>query len=180
MHTDGRSTVHVTIRVPQHIADALEQRAKTRNMPASQLYNSILQKWVGWDSYAQDLGLVPAPKEILMEILSCMSEEDIQRVVIKSMKFFKDAVIMMEGGYDLRRCMAALEKYMLATGIVSSHTVTKGGIHCFTIRHGMGIPWSMFIKFMLRHIFLEFVTDQKIEFEMSEGTVVAKIVLGSD
>ena len=109
-----------------------------------------------------------------------MNESDIQRIVTRTMKFFKDAVIMMEGGYDLKRCIVALEKYVRATGIASSHTVAKGGIHYFTIRHGMGVPWSMFIESVLRRLFSEFVPDQKIGFEMSEGTLVCKIELGSD
>ena len=150
------------------------------NMSASQLHNSILKKWVEWDNDAQSLGLIPAPKEILAEILSCMNESDIQRIVARTMKFFKDAVIMMEGGYDLKRCIMVLEKYMRATGIASSHTIAKGGIHYFTIRHGMGVLWSRFIESVLRHLFSEFVPDQKIGFEMSEGTLVCKIELGSD
>ena len=156
--TENRNTVHITVRVQQHIAETLEQKAKSLNMSASQLRNSILQKRVEWNNDAQDPGLVPAPKEILVEILSCMKE----------------------GRYDLKRCIVALEKYMRATGTASNHTITKGGIHYFTVRHGMWISWSMFIESVLRRLFSEFVPNQKIGFEMSEGTMVCKIDLGSD
>ena len=37
---------------------------------------------------------------------------------------------------------------MQSTGIVSDHTI-DGTTHCFTIQHGMGDSWSMFIKIML-------------------------------
>lgn len=178
--TENRNTVHITVRAQQHIAETLEQKTKNLNMSASQLHNSILQKWVEWDNDAQDLGLVPAPKEILVEILSCMKEDSIQRIVTRTVKFFKDAVIMMEGGYDLKKCIVALEKYMRATGTASNHTITKGGIHYFTVRHGMWVSWSMFIESVLRRLFSEFVPNQKIGFEMSEGTMVCKIDLGSD
>ena len=108
-----------------------------------------------------------------------MSESKIRETVSKSMAFFKDAAIMMEGGYDLKRCIVTLEKYMWAIGMVSNHTV-EHGVHCITVRHKMGVPWSLFVASLLKQLFAEFVPDLETTFEMSDGTVVVKIVLGSD
>ena len=175
----AKNTVHMTLRVPQRVANALENEAYRLNTSTRSLHNSILLKWADWDSGAQNLGMVPIPKEILADLISCMGEKEIHKMVSKSMKFFKNAVIMMEGGYDLKRCIVTLEKYMRATGMASNHT-SENGVHRFTVMHGMGTSWSLFIEFVLRQIFAEFVPDQKITFKVSDGITVCKIALGSD
>ena len=169
----------MTLRVPQHVADALEHEAKRLNMSTGNLHNSILRKWADWDVNAQNLGLVQTPKEVLAYIMSGMSEQEIRKTVSKSMEFFKDAVIMMEGRYDLKRCIVTLEKYMRATGMASDHTV-ENGAHCFTVRHRMGVQWSLFVASLLKQLFAEFVPDLETAFEMSDGTVAVRIDLGSD
>ena len=161
------------------MADALEHEAKRLNIPTTHLHNSILRKWADWDVNVQSLGLVQTPKEILAYIMSGMSESEIHKVVSKSAEFIKDAVITMEGSYDLKRCIVTLEKYMRATGMAADHTV-KNGVHCFTVRHKMGVPWSLFVTSLLKQLFAEFVPDLETTFEMSDGTAVVRIDLGSD
>lgn len=175
----NKGTVHITIRVPQRVSDALEHEAKRLNVSSGHLHNSILRKWVDWDVNAHNLGLVPTPREVLSYIMSGMSESEIRKTVSKSMEFFKDAVIMMEGRYDLKRCIVTLEKYMRVTGMASDHTV-ENGAHIFTVRHKMGVPWSLFVASLMKQLFAEFVPDLEATFEMSDGTAVVRIDLGSD
>ena len=161
------------------MADALEREAKRLHMPTSHLHNSILQKWADWDVHVQSLGLIPAPKEVLSYIMSAMNESEINNVVSKSAEFIKDAVMMMEGSYDLKRCIVTLEKYMRSTGMASDHTI-KNGVHSFTVRHKMGMSWSVFVAALLKQMFAEFVPDLEVKFEMSDGAAVVMIELGSD
>ncbi len=178
-NNEKRGTIHMTIRVPQHVADALEHEAKRLGVSTTHLHNSILRKWADWDVNVQSLGLIPTPREVLADIMSGMSESEICKTVSKSMEFFKDTVIMMEESYDLKRCIVTLEKYIRAIGMASDHTI-EHGVHCFTVRHKMGVPWSLFVATMLKQLFAEFVPDQEISFEMSDGTVAVRIALGSD
>lgn len=148
-------------------------------MSTDHLHNSILRKWADWDVNVQSLGLVPTPREILVDIMSGMNESEIRKTVSKSIEFFKDAVIMMEGSCNLKKCIVTLEKYMRAIGMASDHTV-ENGVHCFTVRHKMGVPWSLFVTSLLKQLFAEFVPDLETTFEMSHGTAVIRIDLGSD
>ena len=91
----NKGTVHITLRVPQHVADTLKHEAERLNTSTGRLHNSILQKWADWDVSVQDLGLIPTPREVLSYIMSDMSEAEIRKTVAKSMEFFKDAVIML-------------------------------------------------------------------------------------
>lgn len=123
--------------------------------------------------------MIPVPKDLLLMITSNLNEAQIHDLVKGALKVFKEAVLSMKGGYDLKRCISTLEEYMRVTGMSSDHTV-RAGVHCFTVRHDMGISWSLFVKSMLEQLFTEFVPDQKVEFEISEGTAVVRIALGSD
>ena len=51
----------------------------------------------------------------------------------------KEAVILIKGKYDNKRCIEALDGYMQSTGIVSDHTM-DGATHCFTIQLALEIP----------------------------------------
>lgn len=170
---------HITFRAPGDVAEALDREAKHLGIPTSSLLNSILQKWARWDRHAQKMGVIPVPRDVFMEVISGVSEKQIHGLVEKSMKTLKDSVMAMKGGYDLRRCVSTLEEYMRATGLASDHTVA-GGTHRFTVRHDMGIIWSLFIKSVMEQLFGQFVPDKKVSFDMSDGTVVVSVELGSD
>ncbi len=87
--------------------------------------------------------------------------------------------MVIKDGYDLKRCISTLEEYMRSTGMASDHTVING-THKFTVNHDMGIMWSLFVKYMMEQLFGQFVPDKKVFFDMSDGTVVISIALGSD
>ncbi len=68
---------------------------------------------------------------------------------------------------------------MTAIGMASSHTIS-GSVHCFIVRHEMGVAWSMFMRAMLQEMFGELVPETRVDFEMLDGIVSVKIGLGSD
>ena len=170
---------HITFRASDNVAGVLEREATHLGISTSALLNSILQRWVSWDRHAQKLGLIPTPKELLLEVISGANEAQIHNLVEKSLKALKDSVLTMKGGYDLKRCISTLEEYMSATGMASDHTVVSG-VHRFKVNHDMGIMWSLFVKYLMEHLFGQFVPDKKVSFDMSEGTVVVSVALGSD
>jgi len=169
----------ISARIASSTADALESEAARSGISTNALLGTILKKWAEWDRHVQKLDLMPTPREILAKIVSDMSETEILDVVSESLRFFKDAVIMLEGRYDLKSCIVTLERYMLTTGMASGHT-SEGGVHRFTVRHGMGASWSVFVEHMLRQLFAEFVPDREVSFEMSDGAVVISVALGQD
>ena len=170
---------HITFRAPGDVAEVLDREAEHMGISTTSLLNSILQRWASWDRHAQKLGLIPTPKELLLEVISGASEVQIHSLVEKSMKALKDSVLAMKDGYDLKRCISTLEEYMNVTGMASDHTVV-GGVHSFKVNHDMGIMWSLFVKYMMEQMFGQFVPDKKVSFDMSEGTVVISVALGSD
>ena len=180
MESTGKSmSKHITFRAPQDIADVLEREATHRGIPTGALLNSILQKWVSWDRHAQKLGLVPVPRELLVKVMSNVDKVQVLTMVEKSLEALKDSVLTMRGGYDLKRCILTLEEYMHATGMASDHTMV-GGVHHFKVNHDMGMAWSLFVRYLMERLLEQFEPDRKMSFELSEGTVVISVELGSD
>ena len=172
-------TKHLTLRIPDHVMAALESDAARLGISVNSISNSVLKRWAGWDRHVQQLGMVMVPKEMFSMLVQYDDEKEIRDLVDGILPFFQEAVIIIKGKYDLRRCIETLEDYMRTTRVVSDHTV-EGSVHCFTVRHGMGNFWSVFIKIMLERLFAEFVPDKKVEYDMRENIISVRVPLGSD
>ena len=169
----------ISFRIPDHILTELKSDAARLNVSSSTMFNTILKRWSNWDRYAKQLDLIPAPKKLLSELVLGSDARQINELSSKTLEFFKEAVVLMKGTYDLRRAIETLEEYMAVIGMTSSHTV-NGSIHRFIVRHEMGVGWSVFMQAILQEIFGEFMPETRVDFEMLEGIVSVKIELGSD
>ncbi len=127
----------------------------------------------------RNLETVTVPKKMIYMLMSNTDEKSIYDLADGIFSFFQELVILMKGKYDLKRSMETLEDYMQTTDVISDHKI-DGPVHIFTIRHGMGVYWSIFIKTMLGRLFTEFVPDSKIEYEVQESIISVRASLGSD
>jgi len=123
--------------------------------------------------------MIPVPREMISALAPDGDEGRIRAMVDCIVPFFRETVMLMKGGYDLKRCIETLEDYIQTTGITSDHTV-DGPVHCFTVRHCMGHAWSVFIRIMLGRLLSEFVPDRKMEYDESANMISVRVSLGSD
>ena len=175
----GDDTKHMTLRVPDYVMAALESDAARLGISVNSISNSVLKRWARWDRHVQKLGMVAVPKEMISMLVPDTDEKNIHDLVDGVFPFFQEAVMLIKGKYDLKRSIETLEDYMRTTGIVSDHTV-EGSVHCFTIRHGMGSYWSIFIKTMMGRLLAEFAPDKKIEYDLRTNIISVRVSLGSD
>ena len=157
----------------------LESDSARLGISVNSMSNIILKRWARWDRYVQKLGMVAVPKDMITAFVPDGDEQQIHDLVDCILPFFQEAVILIKGKYDLKRCIETLEDYMQTTGIASDHTM-EGSIHYFTIRHGMGASWSAFIKIMMGRLFSEFAPDKKVEYDMRANIISVSVSLGSD
>lgn len=173
------NTRHITLRIPDHVMTALESDSARLGISINSMSNSVLKRWAGWDRHIQKLGAITVPKEVFSALVLDADRKNIDSLVDSILPFFQDAVILMKGKYDLKRCIETLEEYMRTTEIVSDHTV-EGPVHIFTIRHGMGSYWSAFVKALMGRLFAEFVPDREVEYEMHANIISVRVLLGTD
>lgn len=143
------------------------------------MVKQILEKFVSWDRYADNIGIMPVPKKILETLGQDMQREEIDRIIEVLKPVIKDNVLFMKEKYDLKRCIETLEDYMRASGMKSDHR-TEGSLHHFIIQHGLGMNWSLFTEQLLKEIFHEFLPQKHVKTQTTNTTVITTVALGSD
>mgnify|MGYP003952924579 FL=1 len=169
----------ISYRLPSKLLDDLETEAREKNISQNVLVKQILMKYVRWERFAQKMGIIPVPQKILESLGGDMSHKDVLKIIDVLFISIKDSVMLMKGGYDLKRTIETLEDYMRSSGMESDHRI-EGELHHFIIQHKMGMQWSIFTELLLRRVFTEFEKENDLTFQTTESTVIATIPLGSD
>ena len=169
----------ISYRLPSKLLDDLETEAREKNISQNVLVKQILMKYMRWERFAQKMGIIPVPQKILESLGGDMSHQDVLKIIDVLFVSIKDSVMLMKGGYDLKRTIETLEDYMRSSGMESDHRI-EGELHHFIIQHKMGMQWSIFTELLLRRVFTEFEKENNLTFQTTESTVIATIPLGSD
>ncbi|MDH2906896.1 MAG: hypothetical protein PXX83_02235 [Candidatus Nitrosotalea sp.] len=175
-HEQTRS---ISYRLPEYIVNELETEAMQKEVSQNVLVKQILEKYVRWDRFADKIGIIPVPKEILKILGDEMKGDEINKIIDIMIPMIKDWVMFMKGNYDLKRAIEALEDYMRASGMISDHR-TEGGTHHFIIQHNLGIKWSLFTEQLLKQIFHQFLPGLAMQCKTTPNTTIASIALGLD
>ena len=173
------TTRSITYRLPENLINGLDAEAKQKKISQNVLVKQILEKYIQWDRFAEKIGMIPVPKEILETLGEDLDGKDIDEIINVVFPMIKNNVMFIKGGYDLERCLETFEEYMRASGMNSDHRI-EGGLHTFLIQHELGMKWSVFTEQLLTQIFRNFASDKDLKFQTTDSTVVLKVSLGSD
>ena len=173
------TTRSITYRLPETLIDDLDGEAKQKKISQNVLVKQILERYIQWDRYADKIGMIPVPKEILETLGEHLDGRDIDEIINVMFPIIKNTVMFIKGGYDLERCLETLEDYMRASGIKSDHRV-DGDLHSFIVQHDLGMKWSVFTEQLLTQVFRNFASDRNLRFQTTDSTVILKVSLGSD
>ena len=172
-------TRSITYRLPEKLIEELETESQEKNISQNVLVKQILEKHVEWDVYAQKIGMIPVPTNILSKLGQEMSGNDIESILKVMIPMIKETVLFMKGKYDLKRCIETLEDYMKASGMKSDHRI-EGDLHHFIVQHELGLKWSLLTERLFKEIFHEFLPEKNVKCQTTEKTVIATVGLGSD
>ncbi|MDE1769173.1 MAG: hypothetical protein KGI28_01290 [Thaumarchaeota archaeon] len=175
-HEQTRS---ITYRLPENIIEELETEAQQNGISQNVLVKQILEKYIEWDRFASNIGMIPVPKELLKILGERMDGTAINEIIQGITPVIKDWIMFKKEGYDLKKVIVSMEEYMKASGMKSDHRI-EGDIHHFLIQHDLGIRWSLFAEFLLKQTFHEFLPNLVMKTRTTPNTVVSSIALGSD
>jgi len=173
------TTRSITYRLTEKLIEELDGEANQKKISQNVLVKQILEKYIKWDRYADKIGMIPVPKEILKTLGENLDGRDIDEIINVMFPMIKNHVLFIKGGYDLERCIETLEEYMRASGMNSDHR-KEGELHSFIIQHDLGMKWSVFTEQLLTQIFRHFASDKDLKFQTTDSTVILKVALGSD
>lgn len=172
-------TRSITYRLPEKLVEELETESTEKNISQNVLVKQILEKYVEWDRFAEKIGMIPVPANILERLGKEMSGKDIESILKVMIPLIKESVLFMKGKYDLQHCLETLEDYMKASGMKSDHRI-EGENHHFIIQHDLGMKWSLLTERLLKEIFHEFLPEKNVKCQTTEKTIISTIELGSD
>lgn len=172
-------TRSITYRLPERLVEELETESMEKNISQNVLVKQILEKYVEWDRYAEKIGMIPVPTNILQRLGKEMSGKDIESILKVMMPMIKESVLFMKGKYDLQSCIETLEDYMKASGMKSDHRI-EADLHYFIVQHELGMKWSLLTERLFKEIFNEFLPDTNVKCQTTEKTVIATVSLGSE
>ena len=172
-------TRSITYRLPVKLVEELETEANQKEISQNVLVKQILEKYTHWDKFADVMGMVPIPKDILKTLGEEMEGDEINKIIDIILPLLKDWIMFMKGNYDLKRAIESLEDYMRASGMTSDHRI-EGGVHHFIIQHNLGMRWSLFTEQLLKRIFHQFLPNTTMGCRTTPNTTIASIALGSE
>ena len=172
-------TRSITYRLPAKLVEDLETEAAQKEISQNVLVKQILEKYTQWDKFANIIGMIPVPKDVLKTLGEEMSGDEINKIIDAILPLIKDWVMFMKGNYDLKRAIESLEDYMRASGMISDHRI-EGSIHHFIIQHNLGVRWSLFTEQLLKNIFHQFLPQAVMSCRTTQNTTIASIALGSE
>lgn len=185
-------TRSVTFRLDANVIDELQNEADAKDMSLNVLVNQILRRYVNWDRYEVNIGMMPVPKLMLSALIdesvaiaikSGMNQMDIERYrdqIIQdaaqiAFSIVKESVLYMKKQYNLWAVLSVLQEYMKVSGIKSDHNI-EGRKHIFLVQHELGESWSLFTKELLRLIFNE-LAQARAEIRVTRNTTIAEVNL---
>ncbi|MDE1726610.1 MAG: hypothetical protein KGH89_05030 [Thaumarchaeota archaeon] len=175
-HEETRS---ISYRLPTHVVEELETEAMQKKISQNVLVRQILEKYVNWDRFAENIGMIPVPKDILKTLGEEMEGDSMNKIIDVMVPLVKDWVMFMKGNYDLKRAIEAFEDYMKASGMTSDHRI-EGEVHHFIVQHNLGIKWSLFTEMLLKQIFHQFLPNLAVNSRTTPNTAIISTALGSD
>src|SRR3989337_339374 len=84
-------TRSITYRLPENLVEELETESMEKNISQNVLVKQILEKHVQWDRYADKIGMIPVPKNILDELGKEMEGEDIDNILKVMLPMIKES-----------------------------------------------------------------------------------------
>ncbi|MEM2760861.1 MAG: hypothetical protein QXU32_11085 [Nitrososphaerales archaeon] len=170
-----KRTRSVSYRIDASVLEELSKEAATNETSVNILVNQVLRKFIEFDRYQLYLGIIPVPKQLLIEMISKYDDREIKFMAERTFRILKDAVLFMRKERDFDAYLYVLGRYVKVAGIASDLKIDENR-NTLVVQHDMGLKWSEFVKELLT-IIIENLTEQRADFELTESSVILRIEL---
>lgn len=166
-----------TFRIDEDVDRRLLQLSESMGVSANLLANRALRKLVEWDDYAEKFGFFTWPSALVVEMMSSISEADVERLglwagsnIWREFIYFWFKKISTENVIDALRVL--FPKYAKGYDCEYLHDVVDRK-HVIVIKHGLGRKWSVYYEHLLRGLFRG--ASKEIEVDAMENQLVVRI-----
>lgn len=150
-----KKTSTITFRLDDDTITKLRNESKNKDISTNTLVNQALKKFLDWDVFQPQMGLVSINKPIFVKIFGNLKEKE---VIEMASRIGKDQIysvsLFMKGKIDVVSFMSWFVMQMVNSSVQVSHSVDNE-VHTYVFKHEIGRNWSLYYKTILEIIFEE-------------------------
>lgn len=153
--SETKKTSTITFRLNDDTITKLRNESKNKDISTNTLVNQALKKFLDWDVFQPQMGLVSINKTVFVKIFGNLKEQEIIKM---ASRIGKDEVysvsLFMKGKIDVVSFMSWFVMQMVNSSVQVSHSVDND-THTYVFKHDLGKNWSLYYKTILEIIFEE-------------------------
>jgi hypothetical protein len=148
-------TTTITFRIDTDIVNKLRTESARNERSLNTSVNQILKRYVQWDMFEPQAGIIPFAKPVVTELLANMSKDGIANLARNVAKTaVQDIMVVMKGKIDLDSFLSWFETLMKKAFIEVNHTEENNdNIHRYIIKHNLGENWALLVRNVLQIVF---------------------------
>ncbi len=166
-----KKTTTMTFRIDSNIINKIYSKAEQEDITLNTLINQILKRYVEWDMYEGKAGMVPINKLVLKKLFQELSEEEIinmSRDIGKSAVYNIALFMNGKGKLDVDSFVSWFLSRMKTCSEIMENK--ENGTSTYTIKHDIGMNWSLYHKTILESIFMENL-QKPVQTSMTDSTL---------
>src|SRR5215472_6216276 len=159
----------ISLRLDRAALNTIRSEARQKDISVNTLLNQIIRQHVQWHSYAASAGFLTVRKQLIMQLINRLDEEEIKNTAKEMSRESKDFVLLLRNEYRLESVLDVLQTWVRISGYKYKSEI-KGSTQLHIIQHDMGKKWSLYLADLFRHIFEE-LEIRKMDFDVTENTL---------
>jgi hypothetical protein len=165
---------NVTLRFDGDVLEKLRKDANQKRVSLNTLASQIFKTYTEFSGAATRAGMVPFPKNLLIQLMNRLSEEEIQRLSQEIAKNeMKDILLNIKHQYSPEAFIDLIESWIRACGFPYTHD-HSGNTHYFIIQHEMGKRWSIYLEAVFKFVFHDLGAKWS-DFQTTENTITFNV-----
>lgn len=172
--TKREKTTVRSIRIEEGLDEALAKSAEVKNVNVNSLVQSMIIKYLEWDSHAEKYGYVSLPRDMVQALIESYRDEKLAAIASElGPRIIKDVLqfwFKKANRDSLFKYVSLISKY----GRLADYEIdSEGGEVSFTIRHTLGRKGSIFLSNFYQKALKE-VVGIEAQCDMSSSQIVLR------
>jgi hypothetical protein len=144
MKNNKKMSVNCSCRIDKEIYKMLSDDAENKGISINALINSMVKRYLMWDRFGEEMGLVPLTKRTLKKIFRTMDDETIKKIAQEVGGTVPQELIYLSSDkFDFENMMKMIEVSNTRFGKVQ-HNIDNS-THSINVAHGISKKFSLFL-----------------------------------
>lgn len=162
----------ITFRLESKMLQKLKSKAKEEQISLNTLVHQILTNYAEWDISAVSAGWMVMPKLEVRGMLEKLSESDLEKIAKETAEYTKDIRLFMKDMNDFEGFLTIVKSRSKKSNFAYKESRNDGSIRV-TIKHDLGMKWSLRTKKLYENILYDLEKEATIE--ITPNTLVLNI-----